>query len=187
MYGVVVHSKVDEANPDSIPVTDDERRGCRSSLAVEREPIELHVHGVRHLDVRQDGVLLHNDCEVFIDARLVGLLGMHDERADHAHHFLHRHVRMVEISAFLVEREFIDKATTGGHRILTRTRRTVHPVRDFETMPMHGCRFWEVIVHDDPNAITLIHLNRWPWSTTVVTPEVNDPAWENLLFDRLGD
>jgi len=52
---------------------------------------------------------------------------------------------------------------------------------------MHGCRFWEVIVHDDPNAITLIHLNRWPWSTTVVTPEVNDPAWENLLFNRLGD
>ena len=69
----MVHAEVDEANPDSIPVTDDERCGCRSGLAVEGEPVKLHVHGVRHLDVRQDGILLHNDCEVFIGARLVWL------------------------------------------------------------------------------------------------------------------
>src|SRR5216683_5296954 len=71
MNGVVIHSKVDEADADALSVTDNERRGCRSRFAVEGQPVELHVHGVRHLDVRQDGVLLHNDCEVFIGARLV--------------------------------------------------------------------------------------------------------------------
>ena len=187
MNGVVVHSEVDEANPNSIPVTDDKRCGCRSGLAVEGEPVELHVHGVRHLDVRQDGVLLHNDCEVFIDARLVWLLGMHDERADHAHHFLHRHVRVVEISAFLVEREFIDKSATGRDRVLTRTGRSVHLVRDFEAVPVHRCRFGKVVIHHDSNAIALVHLNRRTRSAAVVTPEVNRPARKYLLFNRLSN
>src|SRR5216683_3960740 len=112
---------------------------------------------------------------------------MHDEGADHAHHFLHRHVRVVEIRAFLVQREFVDKSATGRDRVLTRTGRSVHLVRDFEAVPVHRCRFGKVVVHDDPNAITLVHLNRWPWSIAVVTPEVNDPAGKDLLFDRLGD
>src|SRR5713101_8028868 len=184
---MVVHSQIDEADADALPVPHDERSVGRTGFSVEGEPVELHVHGVRHLDVRQDGVLLHNDCEVFIGARLVWLLGMHDERADHAHHFLHRHVRVVEVGAFLVEREFIDKAAPGRDRVLTRTRRTVHLVWDFEAVPMHRCRFGKVVVHDDPNAITLAHLNSRARSPAVVTPEVNDPARKNLLFYRLGD
>src|SRR5882762_1841689 len=187
MNGMMVHSEVDEANPDSIPVTDDQRCGCRSGLAVEGEPVKLHVHGVRYLDVWQDGILLHNDREVFIGARLVWLLGMHDERADHPHHFLHRHVRVVEISAFLVEREFIDKAATGRDRVLTRTGRSVHLARDFEAVPVHRRRFGKMVVHDDPNVIALVHLDRRPRSAPVVTPEVNDSPWKYLLFYRLSD
>ena len=38
---------------------------------------------------------------------------MHDERADHAHHFLHGHVRVVEKSSFLVQRELVDVASAG--------------------------------------------------------------------------
>jgi len=125
--------------------------------------------------------------EVFIGARLVWLLGMHDECADHADHFLHRHMRVVEISAFLVKREFIDKAAAGRDRILTRTGRPVHLIRNFETVPVHRGRFGKVIVHDDANSITLVHLNRRPGSAAVVTPEVNDPARKNLLFNRLGN
>ena len=183
---MVVHSQIDKADAHALPVPHDEGSVGWTRLSVEGKPVELHVHGVRHLDVRQDGVLLHNDCEVFIDARLVWLLGMHDERADHAHHFLHRHVRVVEISAFLVQGEFIDEATTGSDRILTRTGRSVHLVRDFEAVPVHRCGFGKMVVHDDPNAITLVHLNRWSWSAAVVTPEVDDPARKDLLFDRLG-
>src|SRR6266852_1588111 len=44
-----------------------------------------------------------------------------------------------------------------------------------------------MIVHDDPNATTLVHLNRRTGSAAVVTPKVNDPARKYLLFNRLGD
>src|SRR5713226_48871 len=112
---------------------------------------------------------------------------MHDEGADHAHHFLHRHVRVVEIRALLVEREFIDKSATGRDRVLTRTGRSVHLAGDFEAVPVHRRRFRKVIVHDDPNAIALVHLNRRARSAAVVTPEVNDPAGKYLPFNRLGN
>ena len=71
MDRMVVHSQIDEADADALPVPYDERSVGWTGFSVEGEPVELHVHGVRHLDVRQDGVLLHNDCEVFIGARLV--------------------------------------------------------------------------------------------------------------------
>src|SRR3989454_7557269 len=78
MDRMVVHAEVDETDADALPVAHDERSVGWTRLAVEGEPVELHVHGVRHLDVRQDGVLLHNDCEVFIGARLVWVLWVHD-------------------------------------------------------------------------------------------------------------
>src|SRR5437667_6521900 len=43
-----------------------------------------------------------------------------------------------------------------------------------------------MIVHNDPNAIALAHLNRRTGSAAVVTPEVNGPARKYLLFNRLG-
>src|SRR5258708_7424148 len=184
---MMVHPQIDKADADALSVPYDHGCGRRPGLAVEGEPVELHVHGVWHLDVRQDGVLLHDDCEVFIGARLIWLFGMHDESADHAHHFLHRHVRVVEISAFLAEREFIHKSATGRDRVLTRTGRSVHLVRDFETVPVHRRRFGKVIVDDDPDAITLVHLNRGAWCAAVIAPEVNDPARKYFLLNRLGD
>src|SRR5437870_10353434 len=44
-----------------------------------------------------------------------------------------------------------------------------------------------MIVHDDPHAITLFHLNRRTGSAAVVTPEVNGPARKYLLSNRLGN
>jgi len=41
MNRMVIHSEIDQTNPDSIPVADDERRGCWSSLAVEGEHISF--------------------------------------------------------------------------------------------------------------------------------------------------
>src|SRR5260370_41300558 len=61
---MVVHSQIDKADADALPLPYDQRSRRRPGFAVEGEPVELHIHGVRHLDVRQDGVLLHNDCEV---------------------------------------------------------------------------------------------------------------------------
>src|SRR5438105_12489795 len=59
MNGVVVHSEVDHANAHPLTVSHDQRSRRRPRFAVEGEPVELHVQGVRHLDVRQDGILLH--------------------------------------------------------------------------------------------------------------------------------
>src|SRR5216684_6637448 len=80
---MVVHPQIDKADTDALSVPHNQRSVGWTGFSVEGKPVELHVHGVRHLDIRQDGVLLHNDCKVFIGARLVWLLGMHDERADH--------------------------------------------------------------------------------------------------------
>src|SRR2546425_6456016 len=44
-----------------------------------------------------------------------------------------------------------------------------------------------MIVHDDANAIALVHLNRRARSAAVVTPEINHPARKYLLFNRLGN
>src|SRR6266850_7326245 len=122
MDRMVVDLEINEADSDALSVSHNQLSGGWTSLAVERQPVKLHVHGVRHGDVWQNGILLQNDCEVSVGARLVWLLRMHDERADHAHHFLHRHVRVVEIGAFLVKREFIDKSAAGRNRILTTSR-----------------------------------------------------------------
>src|ERR1700758_4333162 len=54
-------------------------------------------------------------------------------------------------------------------------------------MPVHRCRFGEVVFDDDANAIALIHFNRWAGSAAVKAPEVNYTSRNNLLFNRLGD
>src|SRR6266478_9172096 len=60
---MVVHTEVDQANPYAFTVPHDQRSRRRSRLTVEREPVELHVHGVGYGDIGQDGVLLENDHE----------------------------------------------------------------------------------------------------------------------------
>jgi hypothetical protein len=82
-------------------------------FAVEDEPVVFHAHGVRDGACRQHGVLLQMDEEVVIDCRLVGCSGMHDEAAEHADHLLHRHVRVVEEGAALVDVELVDEAAAG--------------------------------------------------------------------------
>src|SRR5882672_6712021 len=77
---MVVHAEVDEADADALPVPYDERSVGWARFSVERKPVELHVHGVRDIDVRQDGILLHDDDEISVDAGFVGFLRVHDER-----------------------------------------------------------------------------------------------------------
>ena len=112
---------------------------------------------------------------------------MHDEGPDHAHHFLHRQVRMVEERACLVEREVVNKATARRNRILTGSRSAVHVVWDLEPVPVHGGGFGKVVIHDDPHPVSLVHLDRRPGNAAVIAPEVYDLAWDQLLLHRLGD
>src|SRR5712691_6230422 len=184
---MVIHSEIDQADADSIPESNDKRCSCRPGLAVECQPVELHIHRIRNRVVRQDGILLQDDREVSVRSWFVRLLRMHNERADHAHHFLHRHMRVIEVSAFLVESELIDELAARSDRVLARAGRPIHVIRDLEAVPVHRRWFRKVVIYDDPDAITLIHLNCRSWSAAVVTPQVYNPAWEYLLFDRFGD
>src|SRR5581483_2563609 len=73
------------------------------------------------------------------------------------------------------------------NRILTASGRPIHVDRDLESVPVHRGRFGKMVVDDDPNPITLVHLNRRAWSAAVVSPKVNDPARKDLLFHRFGN
>src|SRR5438552_15480232 len=55
---MVVHPQINKADADALSVPHNQRSVGWTGFSVEGEPVELHVHGVRYLDVRQDGVLL---------------------------------------------------------------------------------------------------------------------------------
>src|SRR3989442_10530750 len=84
--GMVVHSQVDEAQADAIVQPNNQGSGGRTSLAVERQPVELHIHGVRNGIVGKDRELLQADGEILVDRWIVGFLGVHDEGPDHPNH-----------------------------------------------------------------------------------------------------
>src|SRR5713226_46776 len=69
---MVVHPQIDEADADALPVPHDERSVGWTRFSVEGKPVELHVHGVWDIDVRQYGVLLKDDDEILVDAGFVG-------------------------------------------------------------------------------------------------------------------
>ena len=100
--GMVIHPQIDQPDAHSLALFH-QHRGCgRSRLAIEGEPVELHRQRVGYGIVGQNSPLLDDDAEVAVDRRRVGLLRVHDEHTEHAHHFLHREVRVVKEGACLV-------------------------------------------------------------------------------------
>ena len=145
----------------------------RTGLAVEQQPVEFHVHRVRHGVVGQHRILLQMNQEILVAVRAVGLLGMHDEAAQHSGHLLHRHVRVIEVSAFLVNVELIDKAAARLDRRLADPGHAVVPDVVFKSMPVHRGRFRQLIVEDHANMVPLIDLNRRPRRAAVEAPEID--------------
>ena len=82
-------------------------------------------------------------------------LRMHDEHADHPHHFLHRHMRVVEEGSFLVQGELIDETAARWNRVLGEARNAVHLDGKLEAVPVHAGHLRQVIVHDDPHPVPL--------------------------------
>src|SRR5258708_16707309 len=187
MDPMVAQAEIDQADADSLPGGHDERSVGWTRFSVEGKPVELHVHGVWDIDVRQDGVLLKDDDEILVDAGFIGFLRVHDERADHPYHFLHRHVRVVEVRAFLIERELVDESAAGWDRVLACTRCAVHLDRNLETVPVHRGCFGKVVIHDDANAITPGNLYGWARRAAVVTPKIDDSARNDFLLYRFGN
>src|SRR2546422_10626945 len=111
---------------------------------------------------------------------------MQDEEAEHAHHLLHGHVRVIEEGAVLVEGEFIDEPAAGRDRILRDPRPPIHLNRDLKAVPVHGGRLGQAILNDDTHPISLVHFDRGSGHATVVAPDVADLAWQELPFHHLG-
>src|SRR3954453_8508112 len=118
------------------------------------------VHAVRDGVVGQNSVLLEQDCEILIHPRRIARLWMHDEGAQHAHHFLHGHVRVVEIRSDLVKSEFVDEPAPWRNRILADSWTSIHVVRDLQAMPVHRGRLGQMIVQNDAHTTPLRDLNR---------------------------
>src|SRR5579883_1910766 len=94
---------------------------------------------------------------------------------------------VVEIRTFLVQRELINEAPARFNRILTNSRTAVHVVGNFKTVPVHGGRFRQMVVDDDADAISLVHLDGWPWGAAVEAPQINRFIRLELLPYGLGN
>ena len=115
--------------------------------------------------------------------RLVWVAGMHDEAAEHAHHFLHGHVRVVEVSSRLVDVEFIDEATAGLDRFLADARHAVVTNHVFEAVPVNGACFGEMVIEDHADVIALVDLNGRSRGTAVESPGVDGLVGMDFLLD----
>src|SRR5690242_4984512 len=176
MNGMMIHPKVDNPDPNAVAKAHDE--GCRgwSGFAVQQQPVELHVHCVRHGVVRKYGILLKKNDKILVNPGGVGDLGVHDKGPKHADHLLHGHMRVVEEGSRLVKSKFVHETAAGRNRILTDAGSAIHTERNLETVPMHGCRLRQMVIDNHANSIALGDLNRGSRSTAVETPEIESFA-----------
>ena len=54
-------------------------------------------------------------------------------------------------------------------------------------MPMHRRHFGETIFDDHPHPVALVHLDGWPWNTSIEAPSGHGTAGHELGFDYLSD
>src|SRR5260370_21273210 len=187
MDWVMVHSEIHQPDPDAFTMTHYQRRCVRPRLAVEGQPVELHVGAVWDVAVGQNSPLLQHDSEVVVYSWCPGFLRMNDEQTDHAHHLLHRAVRAVEESSRLVQRELVSKFAAERNWFLADVGQAVHLYRNFQAVPVDRGRLGKGGLEDDPHAIALIYLDRLPWARSVVTPDLHVAPGEQPTFDGLGD
>src|SRR5215831_13428095 len=94
---------------------------------------------------------------------------------------------VVKVRSRLMEGEFVDVASTRLDRSLADTGASVQVVGDLEAMPVHRGRLRQMILQNDPNAVTLVDLNRWPRSASIKSPENQCFIRCNLLFHGFGN
>src|SRR5579883_3450036 len=184
---VMVHAQIHQPDPYAAAVTNYEWRGVRPGLAVERQPVELHIGGIWDVAVGKDGPLLQHDSEVVIDPWRPHLLRMDDEQTDHAHHLLHRAVRVVEECSRLMQGELVDKLAGGRDGFLADVGDAIHVYRDLQAMPMDRGRFGKVVFEDDPHAVALVDLDRRTGTGTVVAPDLHIASRDQPAFDGFGN
>ena len=122
-----------------------------------------------------------------IDAWRVTLLRVRNEHSDHANHFLHRAVRVIEKSSFLVNGKFIPVGFAGRDWLLADVRYAVLFDGNFQSVPMHGGAFRQAIFHVDAHPVSLLHLNGGSGATAVVAPHIERFPRHDAALYRLGN
>ena len=112
---------------------------------------------------------------------------MHDEHADHAHHFLHGEVGVIEEGTVLVQVPLVNKFSTRRNWILAQADASVHLHRNFEAVPVHGRHFGELVFNDYPHLVALVDFDGRPWNAAVEAPGGHRSAWHQLGFHDLRD
>jgi hypothetical protein len=184
MDGVMVHSKINDAQADAAAEAREHRSDGGSGEAVESQPIEFHGGGVGNRVVGKNGPLLENETEIVVRVRLVTFFGVRDEEAEEAQHFLHGAVGVIEKRAFLMDGEFVDVLFSGRDRLLADPGNAVLRDGNFEAVPVQGSGFREMIFEDDANAIALMDLNGRAGTRAVVAPSVD--SFERRDFSPHG-
>src|SRR6266849_6684587 len=101
---------------------------------------------------------------------------MDDEAAEHPHHFLHGHVRVIEEGAVLVQRKLVNEALAGHNRFLSDAGYAVHLNREFEPVPVNTGGLGQMILEDDADAIAFICLDGRSRGASIEAPEIESPA-----------
>jgi hypothetical protein len=144
VHRMVVHPQIHDTNAYPLSMLHDQRGRRRAGLPIHRQPVEFHGQRVGNGVVGEQRPFLQDDAEVAIDARRVRATWVDDEEADEAH-LLHRHVRVVEERAVLLQRELVHETAARRDRILRDAGHAIHVVGDLEAVPMHrkgsGSRF----------------------------------------------
>jgi hypothetical protein len=66
---------------------------------------------------------------------------MHDEQSEHAHHFLHREMRVIEERACLMQFPLVNKLAARWDGILSQSHTAIHLHWHFESVPVDGRHF----------------------------------------------
>jgi hypothetical protein len=162
------------------------RRDRGRRHAVEGQPVVFHPRCIRHGVAWQHGPFLQDHSVVVIGVRPVGFIRMGDQKSDLPHHFLHGAVRVIEKRAFLMHGKLVDVPVSRCHGLLADPGHAVLLDGNFQTVPVQGSRFRQMIFENHTHALALLDLNRRSRAAPVVAPCVDGFKRHNLLLHRFG-
>ena len=129
---------------------------------------------------------MNDDAKVPIDPGRIRILRVDDQQAEHPHHLLHRHVRVVEERAVLVQRELVHELAPGQDRVLCHAGHAVHRDGHLEAMPVRREDFGQVVLDDEADPVPLVHLDRRARHAPVEAPGLAVRAGPMSEDDQLG-
>ena len=117
------------------------------------------------------------------------VLGMHDERAHHAHRHLHHLVgmRVVHEGAAALELELVDEGLAHRDMRLGEAADAVHAVRQQHAVPMHGGVLGQLVGDEDADLVAFDRLDGRARRLAVIAPQLAPSCRARSRAHLLGD